>query len=81
METPWFWGFQISFVRIGHSINRALHQPGSKIRYYSKKSEKYQHIKKNQKTLLFIVNNCKKYHISQYIRATIITGQICIDLI
>jgi len=37
--------------------------------------------KKIKKTLLFIVNNCKKYHISQYIRATIITGQICIDLI
>lgn len=39
IETQWFWGFQISFVRIGHSINRALHQPGSKIRSYSKKSE------------------------------------------
>ena len=54
-----------SFVRGGHSINRALDQPGSKIRNNQKNIKTYQNIKKHYYSLL---KKYHKYHTSQYIR-------------
>jgi hypothetical protein len=65
-----------SFVRGGHSFNRALDQPGSKIRNNQKNIKTYQNIKKHYYSLLKNITNTTHHNTSE---ATIITGQICID--
>ena len=59
------WFSSISFVRGGHSINRALDQPGSKIRNNKKISK---HIKILKNITIHYKKNYHKYHTSQYIR-------------